>query len=68
MTKDIKDVSINYSANHNQSKKLSTEAIIINTKLKHQNQFKRYLFGQGLTEEELIWVANEIRSWLASLD
>ena len=64
-TKEIKDVSVNY-VSYSSQKKMATEAIIINTKVKHQNQFKRYLFGQGLTEEELIWVANEIRSWLAS--
>ena len=67
-TENIQDVSVNYSANHSQQKRMTTEAIIINTKLRHQNQFKRYLFGQGLTEEELIWIANEIRSWLASSD
>lgn len=68
LTKDIKDISVNYNYNRNQPRKMATEAIIINTKLKHQNQFKRYLFGQGLTEEELIWLANEIRSWLAAHD
>ena len=67
ITKEIKDVSVNY-ASYSSQKKMATEAIVINTKLKHQNQFKRYLFGQGLTEEELIWIANEIRSWLASHD
>ena len=65
-TEEIQDVSVNYSANSSKQKRMATEAIVINTKLRHQNQFKRYLFGQGLTEEELIWVANEIRSWLAS--
>ena len=66
-TNEIKDVSVNY-VSYSSQKKMTTEAIVINTKLRHQNQFKRYLFGQGLTEEELIWVANEIRSWLASHD
>ena len=66
-TEEIQDVSVNYSHHHNQAKRMSTEAIIINTKSStHFNKFKRYLFGQGLTEEELIWLANEIRNWLAS--
>ena len=68
ITKDIQDISVNYSSKNSKLKKMMTESIIINAKLRHQNQFKRYLFGQGLTEEELIWVANEIRSWLAAHD
>ena len=65
-TKEIQDVSVNYSSNHSKANIASTEAIIINTKSSTRSQFKRYLFGQGLTEEELIWLANEIRSWLAA--
>ena len=68
VTEYIQDISVNYSSNSSQTNKMITEAIIINTKIRHHNQFKRYLFGQGLKEEELIWVANEIRSWLASND
>ena len=68
LTEDIQDISVNYSSRSTREERMATEAIIINTKLRHQNRFKRYLFGQGLTEEELIWIANEIRSWLASSD
>ena len=67
VTEEIQDVSVNYSSHHSQAKRMITEAIVINTKSStHYNKFKRYLFGQGLTEEELIWLANEIRNWLAS--
>ncbi|MDJ0636275.1 MAG: serine/threonine-protein kinase [Xenococcaceae cyanobacterium MO_188.B29] len=68
LTEEIQDISVNYSSRNTREERMATEAIIINTKLRHQNRFKRYLFGQGLTEEELIWIANEIRSWLASSD
>ena len=66
-TEEIKDISVNYSSKQGREERMATEAIVINTKSpRYYNHFKRYLFGQGLTEEELIWIANEIRSWLAS--
>lgn len=67
ITEEIQDISVNYSSKRSKEERMATEAIVINTKSpKHFNEFKRYLLGQGLTEEELIWVANEIRSWLAN--
>jgi hypothetical protein len=66
ITEEIQDVSVNYQSTGTSSKQLKTDSIVINTKsLSLRNQFTRYFFGQGLTEEELIWLANEIRDWLA---
>lgn len=66
ITEEIQDVSVNYQSTGTSSKQFKTDSIIINTKSSSlRNQFTRYFFGQGLTEEELIWLANEIRDWLA---
>ncbi|MBE9170984.1 protein kinase [Pleurocapsales cyanobacterium LEGE 06147] len=66
ITEEIQDVSVNYQSTGTSSKQLKTDSLIINTKSSSlRNQFTRYFFGQGLTEEELIWLANEIRGWLA---
>ena len=66
-TESIQDVSVNYVFNSKNQEQLNTSSIVINTrKSRFYYQFKRYLFGQGLTEAELIWLANEIRDWLAS--
>ena len=63
------DVSINYVQQFQSEDKLKPNAIIINTKLKYRlNPYKRFVFGQGLSEEELLWLVSEIRSWLASID
>ncbi len=68
-TRNIKDVSINYVQQFHSEDKLKPNAIIINTKLKYRlNPYKRFVFGQGLSEEELLWLVSEIRSWLASID
>ena len=68
-TQNIKDVSINYVQQFQSEDKLKPNAIIINTKLKYRlNPYKRFVFGQGLSEEELLWLVSEIRSWLASID
>jgi serine/threonine protein kinase len=34
----------------------------------NENRYDRRLFGEGLNEEELIWLAQEIRSWLFDYD
>jgi serine/threonine protein kinase len=66
ITEEIQDVSVNYQSPRTSSKQFKTDSIIINTKSSSlRNQFTRYFFGQGLSEEELIWLANEIRDWLA---
>ncbi len=66
ITEEIRDVSVNYQSTGTSSKQFKTDSIVINTKSSfRRNQFTRYFFGQGLTEEELIWLANEIRDWLA---
>jgi serine/threonine protein kinase len=60
-TQGIRDISISYFSNHPLSQEKS---LIINTKL--ANSFnQRYFCAQGLSEDELIWIAQEIRSWLS---
>ncbi|GAB4525165.1 MAG: hypothetical protein Tsb0014_04250 [Pleurocapsa sp.] len=71
LTENIKDVSINY-VNNSSNKDvlegvLTGDSIILSAKsLQVSHKFKRYLFGQGLSESELIWLANEIRDWLSN--
>ncbi len=68
-TRNINDVSINYVQQFQSEDKLKPNAIVINTKLKYRlNPYKRFVFGQGLTEEELLWIVSEIRGWLVSRD
>jgi hypothetical protein len=64
---EIQDVSVNYQSSTKRRNKQPRESLIINTKsLTNPEQSERYSLGQGLTEEELIWLANEIRGWLVS--
>lgn len=69
LTRNIQDVSINYVTNSQSENKLKPNAIVINTKLKFKiKPYERFVFGQGLSEEELLWLVSEIRGWLASID
>lgn len=73
-TQNIQDVSVNYqalkipSSINDQSINYSySNAIIITTKKsKYYRGYQRYSFGKQLTEEESIWIANEIRNWLSN--
>ncbi len=65
-TNRIQDVSVNYVANTRNSTEMITSSLVINTKTSaFSNRFNRYLFGQSLSEAELIWLAREIRDWLS---
>lgn len=66
LTNRIQDVSVNYVANARNSSEMLPSSLVINTTSAFSNRFNRYLFGQSLTEAELIWLAREIRDWLAS--
>lgn len=63
-TQSIRDISINYFTAHPIFKE---ESIIITTK-SHNRINEKYYCAQGLTEDELIWLAQEIRDWLAWQD
>lgn len=66
ITQNIQDISVKYQSTIFNSGEIIPQSLIINSKSNWQsNKFERYLFGQGLTEEELIWLAQEIRSWLS---
>jgi serine/threonine protein kinase len=66
-TDKIQDVSVNYIAYGKHKQELRTNSIIISTKKSlFADRFERYCFGNGLSEAELIWLANEIRDWLQS--
>lgn len=65
----IRDVSINYQAiRKEQVVGLNdANAIIITTRKFNNSQgYQQYTFGKGLTEEESIGIANEIRNWLSN--
>jgi serine/threonine protein kinase len=65
----IQDVSINYQAIKEQKIIGLNDAntIIVTTKkFNNYRGYQQYTFGKGLTEEESIWIANEIRNWLSS--
>lgn len=57
VTSNIQDVSLKYGES-------KPECIIITTNL--LGRFVRYSFGRALSEEEMIWLAQEIREWLES--
>jgi serine/threonine protein kinase len=63
-TKNIRDISINYFTAHPIFKE---ESIIITTKSRNRIN-EKYYCAQGLTEDELIWLAQEMRNWLAWQD
>jgi serine/threonine protein kinase len=68
-TDKIQDVSVNHVAYGKHKQELKTSSIIISTKKSlFAEEFDRYSFGKGLSEAELIWLANEIRNWLNSRD
>ena len=65
----IQDVSINYQAIREQKVigLNDANAIIITTKkFNNERGYQQYTFGKGLTEEESIGIANEIRNWLSN--
>jgi hypothetical protein len=64
-TKNIQDISINHQGSSNNSQNLKASSLIISCKFWPENSFKRYLFAENLNEGELIWLAQEIRNWLA---
>ncbi|MGK7875033.1 MAG: serine/threonine protein kinase [Xenococcaceae cyanobacterium] len=67
LTNYIKDISIKHKASDwNSGQMVATEVIITSNSLLSSNKFERRLFGQGLSELELMWLAQEIRDWLAS--
>lgn len=67
LTRLIQDVSVNYAVNTRDRTEMETSSLVINTKTPtFPKRFSRYLFGQNLTEAELIWLASEIRDWLAA--
>ena len=67
ITENIQDISINYIPNTQAEDGLKPDSIIINTKLQHKlKPYERFIFGKGLNEDELLWLASEIRNWLAS--
>ena len=70
ITQNIQDISINYQAMNEEKKILgltNNHAILVTTKKSdtYQRGYQQYQFGTGLTEEESIWIANEIRHWLS---
>ncbi len=68
ITNQIKDVSVSYAPKSQNGMTLNNSSIVINTQISQfSDQFNHYLFGQGLTEVELIWLANEIRDWLSQI-
>jgi serine/threonine protein kinase len=67
-TDKIQDVSVNHIGYGKHKQELKTSSIIISTKKSlFAEEFDRYSFGKGLSEVELIWLANEIRDWLNSI-
>ena len=59
VTRHIQDVSLEYDRRWEQK---PLEVTI--TLGPYSNEFIRHSFGRGLTEAELIWLAQEIRDWL----
>ena len=70
ITQNIQDVSINYQALHEQKafslNDVSAIIVTTNKSERHQRGYQQYKFGKGLTEEESIWIANEVRHWLSN--
>ena len=66
-TVNIEDVSINHQIREQESaiSKQNADTIVITAKkYQYKRGYQQYSFGNGLSEEEAIWLANEIRNWL----
>ena len=66
-TVNIQDISINHQIREQESaiSKQNADTIVITAKkYQYKRGYQQYSFGNGLTEEEAIWLANEIRNWL----
>ena len=72
---NIKDISINYQQGSFSIDFFAARGIIITLKSVKKNnyvnfnnsRFHKYLLGQGITEAELIWLAQEMRDWIKSV-
>ena len=66
-TSAINDVSPHYVPQNRNRSNLKIDSLIINTKSTSQlHANNTYILGQNLTEAELLWLAQELRSWLNS--
>lgn len=66
VTSKIQDISLSHPSTGSwHSSSYRPQSIIMTCQsLFHAKKYERRSFGDGLSEEELIWLAQEIRSWL----
>ncbi|NJL82785.1 MAG: serine/threonine protein kinase [Chloroflexaceae bacterium] len=63
----IQDISLKYEGGNNSRRRVAaTEVIITSHSIINPEQFDRSFLGNRLTERELMWLAQEIRDWLAT--
>ncbi|MBD1939635.1 serine/threonine-protein kinase [Microcoleus sp. FACHB-68] len=65
VTSEIQDVSVATYGESNDCESNSPHSAVVITAGPSQNEWEKYIFGQELSEAELIKLTNEIRAWLA---